>query len=93
MYDSCKRQRTKGEIVGYSDAADDVQEKSKFDGARKANTLAVLDLILNSPRNPSPAPSASQVISKISVVPSGIVKDRLESTSSKKIAVQNWSWN
>ena len=83
MYDACKRPRTKGDIVGYSDDDGDVQEKSKFDGVRKANTLAVLDRIVNSTRKPSPAPSASRVISKISVLPSGIVKDTLESTTSK----------
>ena len=67
MYDPCKRHRTKGDIVGYSedDDDDDTQEKSKFDGARKANTLAVLDRIVNSTRKPSPAPSASQVSLRI----------------------------
>ena len=78
----CKRLRTKGDIVGYSDD-DESEEKSKFDGVRKAETLAILDRILNSPRKPSSAPSASQVISNIPVLPSGIVKDKLDSTTSK----------
>ena len=39
---STKGPRTKGDIVGYSDDDGDVcQEKSKFDDARKANTLAI----------------------------------------------------
>ena len=57
MYDSCERQRTKEDIVGYCDDDGDVQ--------------------------PSSEPSTSQVISKISVLPSGIVKDKLDSTTSK----------
>ena len=69
----CKRLRTKGDIVGYSDD----------DGVRKADTPAILDRIVNSPRGSSPTPSASRVISKIPVLPSGIVKDKLDSTASK----------
>ena len=70
MPPSAKRPRTKGDIVGYSDD----------DGVRKADTPAILDSIVNSPRKPSPMPSASRVTSKIPVLPSGI--DKLESTTS-----------
>ena len=75
---STKRPRTKGDIVGYSD--DESEEKAKFD-VRKADTPAILDSIVNSPRKPSPMSLASRVISKIPVLPSGI--DKLESTTSK----------
>ena len=77
---STKRQRTKGDIVGYSDDDGDVcQEKSKFDGVRKE----ILDRIVNSPRKPSPVASPSHVISKIPVIPSGVVKTEKDSTASK----------
>ena len=78
MPPSCKRPRTKGDIVGYSDD-DETQEKSKFDGARKAKTLAILDRIVNSPQKSIP----SHVISKIPVIPSGVVENELDSTISK----------
>ena len=72
-----KKQRTKEDIVGYSD--DD--EEATFDGVRKADTPAILDSIVNSPRKPPPPPSSSRIISNIPVLPSGI--DKLESTTSK----------
>ena len=61
MSPSCKRQRTKHDIVGYSD--DETDEKSKFDGTRKA----IIDRIVNTPRKPSP--THSHAISKIPVIP------------------------
>merc|ERR1712015_391900 len=72
---ACKRQRTKHDIVGYSD--DETEEKSKFDGTRKA----IIDQIVNSSVKPSPA--ASHAISKVPVIPSGVVQKELESTTSK----------
>ena len=51
MSPSCKRQRTKHDIVGYSD--DETEEKSKFDGTRRA----IIDQIVNSTVKPSPVAS------------------------------------
>merc|ERR1712015_121788 len=76
MTPSCKRQRTKHDIVGYSD--DETREKSKFDGTRRA----FIDQIVNSSVKPSPA--ASHAISKVPVIPSRVVKKELESTTSKR---------
>ena len=75
MSPSCKRQRTKHDIVGYSD--DETEEKSKFDGTRRA----IIDQIVNSSVKPSPA--ASHAISKVPVIPSRVVQKELESTTSK----------
>merc|ERR1712015_135074 len=75
MSPSCKRQRTKHDIVGYSD--DETEEKSKFDGTRRA----IIDQIMNSSVKPSPA--ASHAISKVPVIPSKVVQKELESTPSK----------
>merc|ERR1712015_357279 len=75
MSPSCKRQRTKHDIVGYSD--DETEEKSKFDGTRKA----IIDQIVNSSVKPSP--TASHAISKVPVIPSRVVQKELESTTSK----------
>merc|ERR1712015_358978 len=76
MSPSCKRQRTKHDIVGYSD--DETEEKSKFDGTRRA----IIDQIVNSSVKPSPA--ASHTISKIPVIPFRVVQKEIESTTSKR---------
>ena len=62
---SAKRQRMKGDIVGYSDDGDVGK--------------AILDRIVNSPRQPLP----SHAISKVPVIPSGVVEKELDSTTSK----------
>ena len=75
MSPSCKRQRTKHDIVGYSD--DETEEKSKFDGTRKA----IIDRIVNSAVKPSPVPS--HAISNVPVIPTGVVQKKLESSKGK----------
>merc|ERR1712015_236553 len=75
MSPSCKRQRTKHDIVGYSD--DETEEKSRFDGTRRA----IIDQIVNSSVKPSP--TASHAISKVPVIPFRVVQKELESTTSK----------
>ena len=77
---SCKRQRTRQDIIGYSDGDDDEdvgKDKMKFDKGIKG----MVNRVVNLPAKPSPSPA--QAISKIPVIPSGVVEKELESTTSK----------
>ena len=87
MSPSCKRQRTKHDIVGYSD--DETEEKSKFDGTRRA----IIDQIVNSSVKPSPA--ASHAISKVPVIPSKSCSEiiRIDHKQRERIVAEERSWN